>query len=79
METAPYAFASFVSFKTSFQKVVNSDAMLETTERMRKAGLRFASIMYLIIQRLNNLLNMPPARFLAIPPEYNALEARFDA
>lgn len=41
--------------------------------------LYIGPIMYLINQRLNNLLNMPPARFLAIPPEYNALEARFDA
>ena len=31
------------------------------------------------IHRLNNLLNIPPARLLASPPEYIALEARFDA
>lgn len=29
--------------------------------------------------RLNSLLNIPPARLLAIPPEYIALEAKFDA
>ena len=29
--------------------------------------------------RPNNLPNIPPARLLAIPPEYIALEARFDA
>jgi len=30
-------------------------------------------------ERLNNRLNMPPAMFRAIPLEYMALEARFDA
>lgn len=29
--------------------------------------------------RPNSLLNIPPARLFAIPPEYIALEARFDA
>ena len=31
------------------------------------------------IHRLNSLLNIPPARLLANPPEYIALEAKFDA
>ena len=31
------------------------------------------------IHRLNSLLNIPPARLLASPPEYIALEAKFDA
>lgn len=29
--------------------------------------------------RVNILLNIPPAIFLANPPEYNALDAKFDA
>ena len=29
--------------------------------------------------RPNSLLNTPPARLFAIPPEYIALEAKFDA
>ena len=31
------------------------------------------------IHRLNSLLNIPPARLLANPPEYIALEAKFEA
>ena len=30
-------------------------------------------------QRPNNLLNIPPARFLAKPPEYKVLDARLEA
>ena len=39
--------------------------------------------LYLINPRLshrpNSLLNTPPARLFAIPPEYIALEAKFEA
>ena len=32
-----------------------------------------------LLYRPNSLLNIPPARLLAMPPEYMAVDARFDA